>query len=510
MSLNTIKVPSLEQLGEVASELGLALPEAELAAHHQSLLGAFEAYSRLDRMPDELPPVSYPRLPGRRPAPEENRHGAWYVKTEVAGAAAGKLRGKTIALKDNICLAGVPMMNGASTMEGYVPDVDATVATRILDAGGTIVGKTVCEYFCFSGGSHTSATGPVHNPHRMGYSAGGSSSGSAAVVAAGEVPMALGGDQGGSIRIPASFCGIYGMKPTHGLVPYTGIMPIELTLDHTGPMTATVEDNALLLEVLAGPDGLDPRQYGAVAKPYREALGGGAGGLRIAVVEEGFGHSQSMPQVDAVVREAAGRLSGLGATVDTVSIPMHRDGSAIWLAIAAEGATMQMMLGNGFGFNWQGLYVTSMLDFHSSWRSRADELSDTLKNTMLLGHYMVTRYRGHYYAKAQNLVRRLRRAYDEVLSRYDLLLMPTLPMVATPLPEANAPVADILQRGFEMLANTAQFDCTHHPAMSLPCGMVDGLPVGMMLVAKAFDEETIYRAAAAFEKGVDWKGLRAG
>jgi amidase len=368
----------------------------------------------------------------------------------------------------------------------------------------------VCEYFCFSGGSHTSATGPVHNPHRMGYSAGGSSSGSAAVIAAGEVPMALGGDQGGSIRIPASFCGIYGMKPTHGLVPYTGIMPIELTLDHTGPMTATVEDNALLLEVLAGPDGLDPRQYGGAAKPYREALSRGAGGLRIAVVEEGFGHSQSMPQVDAVVREGAGRFSGLGATVETVSIPMHRNGSAIWLAIAAEGATMQMMLGNGFGFNWQGLYVTSMLDFHSSWRSRADELSDTLKNTMLLGHYMVTRYRGHYYAKAQNLVRRLRRAYDEVLSRYDLLVMPTLPMVATPLPEADAPVADILQRGFEMLANTAQFDCTHHPAMSLPCGMVDGLPVGMMLVGRAFDEETIYRAAAAFESGVDWTGLRAG
>ena len=126
------------------------------------------------------------------------------------------------------------------------------------------------------------------------------------------------------------------------------------------------------------------------------------------------------------------------------------------------------------------------------------------QKTMPLGHYMVTRYRGHYYAKAQNLVRRLRRAYDEVLSRYDLLLMPTLPMVATPLPEANAPVADILQRGFEMLANTAQFDCTHHPAMSLPCGMVDGLPVGMMLVAKAFDEETTYRAAYAFEQSGDW------
>src|SRR6201997_5099666 len=458
MSLNTIKVPSLEQLREVAAELGFTFDDADLAAHREALLPGFEAYNRLDRMPDELPPVTYPRLPGRRPSPEENRHGAWYVKTEIEGAASGTLKGKRIAVKDNICLGGVPMMNGASTMEGYVPDVDATVVTRILDAGGTIAGKTVCEYFCFSGGSHTSATGPVHNPHRMGYSAGGSSSGSAAVVGLGEVPMALGGDQGGSIRIPASFCGIYGMKPTHGLVPYTGIMPIELTLDHTGPMTATVEDNALLLEVLAGPDGLDPRQYGAAPKPYREALGRGAGGLRIAVVEEGFGHSQSMPQVDAVVREAAGRLSGLGATVDTVSIPMHREGSAIWLAIAAEGATMQMMLGNGFGFNWPGLYVTSMLDFHNAWRTRADELSDTLKNTMLLGHFMVTRYRGHYYAKAQNLVRRLRQAYDAFLSNYDLLLMPPLPMVATPLPDASAPVAAILRRGFEMLANTAQFD----------------------------------------------------
>jgi len=235
-----------------------------------------------------------------------------------------------------------------------------------------------------------------------------------------------------------------------------------------------------------------------------------AAGLRLAAVEEGFAHPQALPQVDAIVRDAAQRFKGVGATVDTVSIPMHRLGSAIWLLLTAEGALMQMMLGNGFGFNWQGLYVTSMLDFHSAWRTRADELSDSLKNTMLLDHYMVTHYRGHYYAKAQNLVHRLRHAYDEVLARYDLLLMPTLPIVATPLPEANAPVGQILQRAFEMLANTAQFDCTHHPAMSLPCGLVDGLPVGVMLVAKAFDEETIYRAAAAFEKGVDWKSLKAG
>ena len=223
------------------------------------------------------------------------------------------------------------------------------------------------------------------------------------------------------------------------------------------------------------------------------------------------------PAVRAHVRDAIAtiaptdseaRFRGLGATVDTVSIPMHRTAVPIWLAVAAEGATMQMMLGNGFGFNWQGLYSTSLLDFHSNWRSRADELSDSLKNTMLLGHWMVSRHRGHYYAKAQNLVRRLRAAYDSVLASYDLLLMPTLPMVATPIPERTAGTAEILQRAFEMLPNTAPFDCTHHPAMSLPCGMVDGLPVGLMLVGRSFGEETIYQAAASFESGVDWKTIR--
>jgi amidase len=175
-------------------------------------------------------------------------------------------------------LAGVPMMNGASTLEGYTPDTDATIVTRILDGRHQSSASIHCEYFCFSGGSHTCAAGPVHNPHKMGYSAGGSSSGSAVVVATGEADMAIGGDQGGSIRIPSAFSGTYGMKGTYGLVPYTGVMPIELTIDHTGPMTANVRDNALLLEVLAGADGLDPRQTPKVAK-YTAELDGGVKGL---------------------------------------------------------------------------------------------------------------------------------------------------------------------------------------------------------------------------------------
>jgi amidase len=503
-----VKRPTLSQLQDVALGLGIHLSEEQATVYNTLLQGNFDAYDAVDAMPDYLPVVGYPRTPGYRPAAEENKYGAWYVKTTVKGAATGKLAGKKVVLKDNVCLAGVPMMNGASTLEGYVPNVDATVATRMLDEGATIIGKSVCEYFCFSGGSHTSSTGPVHNPHRMGYSAGGSSSGSAVLVALGEADMAIGGDQGGSIRMPASYCGIYGMKATHGLVPYTGVMPIELTIDHTGPMTNNVADNALMLEVIAGPDGLDPRQYaGQTSQPYTELMKSGARGLKIGIVKEGFGWPQSMPAVDAKVRLAAERFKQLGATVTEISVPAHLTGPAIWLPIAAEGATQQMMKDNGHGFNWKGLYVTSMVDFHAGWKERADELSETLKLTMVLGEYFIKHYRGHYYAKAQNLARQLTAAYDATLAQYDLLLMPTLPMTATPLPKPGAPVEEVVARAFEMLPNTCPFDVTGHPAMSLPCGLVDGLPVGMMLVGRKYEEATIYRAAWSFEQAGDWKSI---
>jgi amidase len=339
----------------------------------------------------------------------------------------------------------------------------------------------------------------------MGYSAGGSSSGSAVVVATGEVDMAIGGDQGGSIRMPSAYSGTYGMKGTHGLVPYTGIMPIEITLDHAGPMTRSVGDNALLMEVIAGADGLDPRQYAPATAAYTQFLGKGVKGLKIGVVKEGFGHANSEKDVDAKVRAGADLFKKLGATVDDVSVPMHLAGVAIWLPIAAEGATELMMKGNGMGTNWRGLYTTSLLDAHAGWKHRADELSDTLKITMLLGHYFTKHHRGHYYAKAQNLSRKLRAAYDAAFEKYDLLLMPTVPVKATPLPPADAPRALVLQRAFEMLPNTAPFDATGHPAMSLPCGMSDGLPIGLMLVAKHYGEATIYQAAAAFESAGDWK-----
>ena len=379
-----IERPTIEQLQALASRLNIRLTPAQAEEYLALMQANFDAYDLIDALPDEIPAVHYPRAAGYRPEGDENQLNAWYYKTEVTGAATGKLAGRTVVLKDNIALAGVPMMNGASTLEGFVPLYDATVATRLLDAGATILGKATCEHFCLSGGSHTSDPAPVHNPLRRGYSAGGSSSGSAALVASGEVDLAMGGDQGGSARIPAAWCGLYGLKPTHGLVPYTGIMPIEATFDHTGPMTRSVKDNALVLEVIAGADGLDPRQYAPKVEAYTEALGKGVRGLKIGIMAEGF----QLPNLDARVAE----------------------------------------------------------------KVRA-----------------------------------------------------TVPLVAQPLPEPNCSITEYISRAFEMIGNTAPQDITGHPAMTLPCGLVDGLPVGMMLVGRHFAESTLYQAAAAFEASGDWR-----
>ena len=257
------------------------------------------------------------------PESGENPLGAWYWRCDVKGASEGPLKGKTFAIKDNIAVAGIPMMDGTKVLEGYMPLADATVVTRILDAGGTILGKSVCESLCMSGGSHTSDTGPVRNPHDRTRSTGGSSSGSGALVAAGEVDMAIGGDQGGSIRTPSSWCGIYGLKPTWGLVPYTGAIPLELTLDHLGPMARSASDCALLLEVIAGPDGLDPRQRpDLVAQPYTKALSGDAKGLRFAIVKEGFGWARlSETDVDERVTNAARGFEKVGGQVGKLRSP---------------------------------------------------------------------------------------------------------------------------------------------------------------------------------------------
>ncbi|MEM7070446.1 MAG: amidase [Pseudomonadota bacterium] len=497
--------PQLQHMRNMAQNLGFSMSDHELSDYLNVMKPYLQAFEILDQTPDSIPKVKYPRTPGTRVASEDNPLNAWYVKTDIQGASNGPLLGRKIVLKDNVCLAGVPMMNGASILEGYTPVIDATVVTRLLDAGAHIIGKATCEYMCLSGGSHTPATGPVHNPYKMGYMAGGSSGGSAVLVSTGEADMAIACDQGGSIRIPSSNCGTYGMKATHGLVPYSGIIPIEQTIDHVGPITNNVYDNAMMLEVLAGADGLDPRQYNPKVERYSEAIGQGVSGLRIGLVKEGFARPESEPDVDTAVKEAASRLQKLGANVFEISLPFHLQAPNIWTVIALEGLQDLMMHGNALGTNYRGLFIPGLADALSKWRIRADELSKTLKLSMFLGEFFQTYHHGKFYGKAQNLSRKLRDEYIRAFTSCDLLLMPTLPMKAKPIPPADCPLDLYIHSAFEMIGNTCPFSVTGSPSMSIPCAMRDGLPVGMMLIGNDYCEKTIYRAAYAFEQDGDWR-----
>jgi amidase len=496
----TPKTPTTQQLARIASGLNLNFTSEQLERLREMASAAMETYGRLDNLPESAPvPVRYPRTPGWRPAAEDNRLGAWYWKTDISGASAGPLKGKRVAIKDNVCVAGVPMMNGSSLLEGYIPEVDAAVVTRILDAGGRIVGKAVCGRLCFD---LNADTGPILNPYNLSRHAGGSSGGSAALLAAGEADMAIGGDQGGSIRIPASWCGIYGLKPSYGLVPYTGAFSLDPNLDHLGPMARSVEDVALLLEVIAGPDGFDIRQATNRLEPqaYSKALAGDVKGLRLGLVEEGFGTQRAEKDVDEAVAQSAHAMERLGCSVGKVSIPWHREGTAIFGAIGNEGISATI-LGNSVGTGMDGYHAISLIDAFARGRlTRADDMPDQVKFTLLLGQYMREAYHGRYYARARNLTRVLRTAYDDAMSKWDLLVMPTTPMKSIPLPQPGN-TADA-RAAFAVADNTCQFDLTGHPALSLPCAISDGLPVGMMLVGRLGEDATVLKAGHAFARQV--------
>ncbi len=496
-----IESPSLEELKASAKALHFDLTDAELQVYSGLMEGMVDSYRLIEGMEEPKLPVKYSRDGGHRATPDENPLNAWYWKCSIKGAAEGKLAGKKIAVKDNVCVAGIPMMNGSKVWEGFTPEADATVVARLLDAGAEITGKSVCENFCFSGGSHTSATGPVLNPHNTKYMTGGSSSGSAALLVAGEVDLAVGGDQGGSIRMPASFSGCYGIKPTYGLVPYTGAMAIEKTVDHLGPMAMSTADCALMLEVMAGPDGLDPRQSaGLLGKEYTKALTGDAKGLRIGVVKEGFGTPASEADVDEMVRDAVYSLDRAGATVEDVSIPLHVSGAAIMFGSILEGALAMFTDESGAGVGGKGHYMTDAIRFYSKTRiDRANDMPPTVKNVLLFGRIMRERYGIYYYAKAQNLVRTLRAAYDDALKDYDVLVMPTTVMKAHAHVPAGSPPEVIVANALDMLGNTAPFDSTGHPSMSVPAGMSGGLPVGMMITGRTGEDDTVLRVGHAFE-----------
>ncbi|KAF7306327.1 Amidase signature enzyme [Mycena indigotica] len=531
------------QIRETASRIGVEVPEEDLDAYRVFLSGLDSCIDQIEAEDDYLPFLDaerFPRSNVHRPTPEDNakEFNAWAYKIHIASTntedKAGPLAGLTVAIKDNVNIATVPSLLGTDVLqEPYVPEYDATIVTRILRAGGTIVGKAACENFCLAGSSFTNAHAKVMNPLAPGYSAGGSSSGSAALLAGATpvVDIAIGGDQGGSIRLPASYCGIVGLKPTYGLVPYTGIVSLSSIIDHTGPMTTNVLDNAKLLSAIAGKDGLDDRQieapefgldYHTPLLAYANDPKAAVKGMRIGVLVE----SLEVPGLDARVRDkvkaAAELFRGLGAEVVDVSIPMHTLGRIIWTVANTQGISEQALRGqNPVRSGVHDAKLTKALAHWDTEMFKKAQLHNPAVNVCLLGgEFFKTTYPG-VTDKAINLSRKLRDTYEAVIKQQqlDVLLLPCTPTIANYTSQVSDSIIEKMGKATGIGLNTSPLNVSGHPAISIPIGMLPvvepgreadkdlKLPVGMQIMAGLWQENKIYRAALAFEKSFDWRVL---
>jgi amidase len=500
-----LRIPSREELSHLAQTMGFTLSAAETDAYAALMPGVFGLLNQLQQLPEPHPPRAFPeREPGHRPKPEDDPLNAIVRRCSIAGSSSGLLAGKRVGLKDNISVAGIPMTCGSTVLQGLTSDTDATIVTRLLEAGAEIVAILNMDNFAFSGEGNTSAYGPTLNPHSLNHLAGGSSGGSAAALYYDDIDVTIGGDQAGSIRIPASWCGVVGLKPTHSLVPYTGIVGIDQTFDHVGPMGRCVADVAQVLDVMAGKDPLDPRQYDVPVQAYAAALGPDLDGVRIGVLREGFGAPGSEPDVDAAVRATLDQLAAHGASVTEVSVPAHITARALHRGLVTEGMAA-LLQHNGMGYHWRGAYNANLaIAFGKGLQTMADDLPPNVKLLTMVGTYLRQHYHSRIYAKAQNLRPSFRAQYDEVLSQVDVLAMPTTPMKAH-LHEADLDLRQFVARGGNITSNTVAFDVTGHPAISLPCALSEGLPVGLMLVGRHFDDASVLAIAHAVEQQIDWR-----
>lgn len=400
------------------------------------------------------------------------------------------------------------MTNGGRRTPAVVPLEDAVVVERLLDAGAVITGKTNLEDLALGLGEG-SAFGASRNPHNPRYSTGGSSSGSAAAVAAGMADMALGADEAGSVRIPSAWCGLVGMKATHGLVPSYGLTYMDHTVDHIGPITKTVHDNALMLEVMAGHDWRDPQWVRAMPSPgsYRAQASRGISDLRIGVVAEALEPSGCAPDVMAAFEKALSVLSGLGATViERVSVPLWTDAPVFGLATTGLGL-YGMALTHGIGFGHLGRVDPTVV---AAWAAQtmlmADDLPSMLKSMLIATDYVLEHYQGVPLAKAHNLRLELRRQVASAFREVDVLVTPTTTTVAFELLDRRAEPGEMAQRmgtAIAAIANTIQLDLTGNPALTVPCGTgAHDLPLGLQIVAPHFGEERCYQVGFAFEEAM--------
>ena len=423
-------------------------------------------------------------------------HDAFITEETIHGADDGPLAGRTVAIKDNISTKGVRTTCGSEMLTDYVPPYDATVVERLKSAGATLVGKTNMDEFGMGTTTETSAFGPTTNPVDEDRVPGGSSGGSAAAVAAGEADAALGSDTGGSVRCPAAFCGVVGIKPTYGLVSRYGLVAYANSLEQIGPLAPTVEEAAEVLEVIAGPDDRDAttRAEGADAN-YASAANGDVDGLSIGVPTELIEGAD-----DRVVdrfHETIADLETQGAETHEVSLPSVERAVQAYYVIAMSEASSNLA-------RFDGVRYGPDTDAEGNWNEsfaavREAGFGEEVKRRILLGTYALSAgYHDRYYAKAQDARAWLKQDFDEALSEADVLASPTMPVLPFELGES----LDDPLRMYLADANTVPVNLANLPAISVPAGRADGLPVGLQLIGPAFGERTIIRAASAVESSV--------
>ena len=414
----------------------------------------------------------------------------------AAGEDPGPLAGVPVALKDNLCTRGVPTTCSSRILEGWLPPYDATVVERLAAAGAVVVGKTNLDEFAMGSSTENSAFGVTRNPLDLTRVPGGSSGGSAAAVAAGFAPLALGSDTGGSIRQPAALCGVVGVKPTYGAVSRYGLVAFASSLDQIGPFARTVSDAALLLEAIGGHDPRDSTSIPEPATSLTEVLDRGVEGLRIGVIEElsGDGLEGIADDVRSRLGEAASALAAAGATVETTSVPSTVYGLSAYYVIAPAEASSNLARYDGVRY---GLRVDAPNAGDMNTATRTAGFGDEVKRRIMLGTYALSAgYYDAYYGKSQKvrtlIVQDFARAYEE----FDLLLCPTAPTTAFPIGEKTAdPMTMYLNDVCTIPSNLAG-----HPAMSVPFGVGDdGMPVGVQILAPAMGEPTMFQAAAVLE-----------
>jgi len=419
-----------------------------------------------------------------------------------AGHPLGPLDGVPIAHKDVLCTEGVVTTCGSKVLENFVPPYDATAVARLAAAGAVMLGKTNMDEFAMGSSTEHSAFRPTRNPWDLERVPGGSSGGSAAAVAGELAAAALGTDTGGSVRQPAAFCGVVGLKPTYGRISRYGLIAFASSLDHIGPLTRDVRDAALLLHAIAGVDPHDATSVDEAVADYPALLEGGVRGLKLGVPREYFGGGLDS-EVEVAVRAAIARLADLGAIVEEVSLPNTDYGLAVYYIVAPAEASSNLARYDGVKYGLRVPGGKDLVDMES--RTRAAGFGAEVKRRIMLGTYALSAgYHDAYYGRAQKVRTLVRRDFEAAFGRVDLLVAPTTPSVAFKHGDKADPLAMYLNDVF-----TVGGDLAGLPAVSVRCGFsAAGLPIGLQLMARPFDEARLLRAAYTYEQATDWLSRR--